>query len=135
MSDWNERVIEEFRSGGGVVGGPFEGDTMLLLHHRGARSGIERITPLLYRLEGERIFIFASKGGSPSHPDWYHNLVAKPDVTIEIGDGIRAVRAVEITGIERDEVYGRQAADQPHRFGVYQEQAERTIPVVELVPR
>lgn len=135
MSDWNAAIIEEFRSNDGIVGGPFDGDTLLLLHHRGARTGAERITPLLYRREGDRIFIFASKGGSPSHPAWYHNLKAHPDVEIEIGSATHTVRAVEVTGGERDAIYGRQAIEQPHRFGVYQEQTERTIPVVELVDR
>ncbi|MDJ0791782.1 MAG: nitroreductase family deazaflavin-dependent oxidoreductase [Acidimicrobiia bacterium] len=134
MSDWNTNVIEEFRTNGGTVGGPFDGDTLLLLHHRGAKSGTERITPLLYRREADRIFIFASKGGDPRHPAWYHNIVANPEVTVEVGTETMSATAVEITGPERDEIYGRQAAEQPSRFGVYQENTERTIPVIELVP-
>ena len=133
MSDWNAQIIDEFRARDGIVGGPFEGDTLLLLHNVGAKTGTERVTPLLYRREGDRIFIFASKGGSPAHPAWYHNLVANPDVTIEIGTDTHSAKAVEVTGDERDEIYGRQAEEQPHRFGVYQEKAERTIPVIELV--
>ena len=133
MSDWNAKIVDEFRARDGIVGGPFEGDTLLLLHNVGAKSGTERVTPLLYRREGDRIFIFASKGGAPAHPAWYHNVVANPDVTIEIGTDTRPAKAVEVTGAERDEIYGRQADDQPQRFGVYQEKAERTIPVIELV--
>ena len=133
MSDWNSRVIEEFRANGGTVGGPFDGDTLVLLHHRGAKSGEERITPLLYRREADRIFVFASKGGDPRHPAWYHNIVANPDVTVEIGTETMPATAVEITGAERDQIYGRQAADQPNRFGVYQDNTRRIIPVIELV--
>lgn len=133
MSDWNGAIIEEFRANGGRVGGPFEGRTLLLVTHRGARTGTERTNPLAYRRDDGRIFIFASKGGSPAHPHWYLNLRANPEVTVEMGGESFAAKAEEITGEERDEVYARQAADWP-QFGTYQEQTARTIPVVELIP-
>ena len=86
MSDWNQRIIDEFRANDGRVGGPFEGRTLLLLHHRGAKTGTERINPLAYqRLSGDSVAVFASKSGAPTNPDWYHNLLANPDVTVEIG--------------------------------------------------
>jgi deazaflavin-dependent oxidoreductase (nitroreductase family) len=132
VTDRNAGIIEEFRANEGRVGGFFEGRTLLLLTHRGARTGRERTNPLAYRREGDRIFVFATKGGSPTHPAWYHNLIANPDVTVEIGTERWDGTAVVLTGAERDEVYARQAADWP-QFGQYQEKSPRTIPVVELV--
>ena len=132
MSDWNANVIEEFRANDGKVGGWFADKSMLILHTTGARSGLERLTPLVYREEDERVFIFASKGGSPSHPDWYHNLKANPAVRVEIGAGTSSATAVEITGDERDSVYSRQAAA-IENFAAYQAGTDRTIPVIELI--
>jgi deazaflavin-dependent oxidoreductase (nitroreductase family) len=132
MADWNANIIEEFRSNEGRVGGHFEGATLVLLTHRGAKSGTERTNPLMYREEGGRIFVFASKGGHTAHPHWYLNVMANPDVTVEIGDRSFRARAVEITGDERDEIFARQAKDWP-AFGEYQRENPRTIPVVELV--
>jgi len=132
MSDWNTKTIEEFRANAGKVGGHFEGRTLLLLTHRGAKTGTERTNPLAYRREGDRIFVFGSKGGSPTHPDWYHNVLANPEVTVEIGTESFHAKAVEITGEERDQIYARHAADWP-QFGGYQEGNARTIPVIELV--
>lgn len=132
LSDWNANVIEEFRANDGKVGGWFADKSMLILHTTGARSGLERLTPLVYREEDERVFIFASKGGSPSHPDWYHNLKANPAVRVEIGAGTSSATAVEITGDERDSVYSRQAAA-IENFATYQAGTDRTIPVIELI--
>ena len=132
MSDWNAKVIEEFRANEGKVGGWFEDKTVLILHTTGARSGLERVTPLVYREESNRVFIFASKGGSHSHPDWYHNLQADPSVTVEIGAETSPARAIEIVGDERDAIYGRQGAD-IETFANYQAGTDRIIPVFELV--
>jgi deazaflavin-dependent oxidoreductase (nitroreductase family) len=131
VSDRNANVIEEFRANEGKVGGFFEDKTVLILHATGARSGLERLTPLVYRKEGDRVFIFASKGGSPSHPDWYHNVKANPTVSVEIGAGTTSATAVEIVGDERDAVYARQAAAIDN-FAEYQAATDRTIPVIEL---
>ncbi|GAA1090575.1 nitroreductase family deazaflavin-dependent oxidoreductase [Pseudonocardia alni] len=127
----NCAVIEEFRANGGRAGGMFEGKPLVLVHHRGARSGTERIAPLVALIEGERVYIFASKGGADTNPDWYHNLLAHPDTRIELGTETLPVRVREITGPERDEVYARQVAAQP-QFGDYEKATSRTIPVLEL---
>ena len=116
----------------GKVGGWFADKDVLILHHTGARSGLERITPLVYRREDDRFFIFASKGGSDSHPHWYHNLKANPNVTVEIGTETMPATAVEISGSERDAIYARQAAAISN-FAEYQAGTERVIPVFELV--
>ena len=87
MSDWNQNIIDEFRENGGKVGGMFEGAPLLLLHHLGARTRIERITPLMYQPLDGAYGVFASKGGAHSNPDWYHNVVAYPDIKIEVGTG------------------------------------------------
>jgi deazaflavin-dependent oxidoreductase (nitroreductase family) len=132
--DFNTQVINEFRENGGRVGGPFDGAPLLLLHHRGAKSGTERVTPLVYLADGERHLIFASKGGAPENPAWFHNLKAHPDTTIEVGSETIAVTATELTGEERDRLYERQASLMPN-FREYQEQTSRKIPVVALTPR
>jgi deazaflavin-dependent oxidoreductase (nitroreductase family) len=131
VSDWNANVIEEFRANDGKVGGFFEDKDVLILHTTGARSGLEGLTPLVYRQEGDRVFIFASKGGSDSHPDWYHNLKANPIVSVEIGADTSSATAREVGGDERDAVYARQAAD-IENFLTYQAGTQRTIPVIEL---
>src|SRR5581483_2079613 len=102
MNDFNAKVIDEFRSNGGVVGGMFEGMPMLLLHHVGAKSGTERVTPLAYYDDDGRYVIFASKAGAPTNPAWYHNLLAHPDVRIEVGNDSLDVVASEATGAERE---------------------------------
>lgn len=130
--DWNAQIIEEFRANDGKVGGPFEGAPMVLIHHRGAKTGTERVTPLMCQVDGERLFIFASKAGAPDNPDWYHNLRANPDVSIEFGsERDIPVRTVELTGAERDQVWERQKREWP-QFGGYEAQTARTIPVLEL---
>jgi deazaflavin-dependent oxidoreductase (nitroreductase family) len=131
-NDWNAQIIEEFRANDGKVGGPFEGSPMVLIHHRGAKTGIERVTPLMCQVEGDRIFIFASKAGAPDNPDWYHNLRANPDIAIEFGsDQNVPARAVELAGVERDRVWERQKRDWP-QFAEYEQKTDRTIPVLEL---
>jgi deazaflavin-dependent oxidoreductase (nitroreductase family) len=133
MNDWNAQVIAEFRANGGKVGGMFEGAPMVLVHHTGARSGIERVAPLMYRPEGDRVVIFASKGGAPTHPDWYYNLLANPDTTIELGeDPAVPVRATVLEGEERERIWSAHKAEVP-QFAEYEESAgDRVIPVIAL---
>lgn len=133
-NDFNARIIEEFHANGGVVGGPFEGATLLLLHHTGAKSGHSFTSPLMYRRDGDRYVVFASKAGAPTNPDWYHNLKAHPEVTIEVGTETLPAVADELTGEERDRLYAAQARDRP-QFAEYAKTAgERTIPVMALTP-
>src|SRR3972149_6743298 len=131
VNDWNDQIITEFRANEGRVGGPFQGAPMLLLHHTGAKSGRTRVNPLMYLADGDRLLIFASKGGAPTNPDWFHNLRANPAATVEVGTAEFAVEAMEVTGEERDRLYARQAGLYPP-FGEYQAKAGRTIPVVAL---
>ena len=134
MADWNDKVIDEFRANDGRVGGGFEGRTLLLLHHRGAKTGAERVNPLAYqRLSPEAVAIFASKGGSPTNPDWFHNLVANPDATVEIGTDSFPVRARVAADEEREQIWERQKHDWPG-FAEYEDKTEgiREIPVVVL---
>jgi deazaflavin-dependent oxidoreductase (nitroreductase family) len=131
MSDWNRQIIEEFRSNGGKVGGSFAGAPLLLLTTTGARSGIARTTPVMYLPDGERLIIFASKAGASTNPDWYHNLVAHPEATVEIGSETFKVTAVEVKGEERDQLYARQAALYPG-FAAYEAKTTRRIPVIAL---
>jgi deazaflavin-dependent oxidoreductase (nitroreductase family) len=133
MSDFNADVIDEFRASEGVVGGMFEGMPLLLLHHVGAKSGTARIAPLAYLADDGRYVIFASKAGAPTNPDWYHNLLANPNVKLEVGrDTIDAVSS-EATGEERERLFNEQAAKRP-QFGEYQRKTTRTIPVLVLTP-
>ena len=129
--DWNTKVIEEFRANGGKVGGPFEGAPLLLLHTTGARTGTERVNPLMYLPEGDRMVVFASKGGAPTNPDWFHNLVANPDVAVEVGEERIDARATVAEGERRNELFAEQARRYP-QFQEYQDGLERTIPVVIL---
>ena len=132
MSDWNTKVIEEFRANHGKVGGMFVGAPLLLLTTTGAKTGATRVNPLMYLpLDDDRIAIFASKGGAPSHPDWFHNVKANPTVTVEVGDDSYRAVATEVTGDERDDLYGRQAELYP-QFAAYQSDNPRLIPVVVL---
>jgi len=135
MSDWNTQVIDEFRANGGKVGGQFEGAPLVLVHHKGARTGTERVNPLMYQDLGDgKIAIFASKGGAPTNPDWYHNLRANPETTIEIGTEERPVRARVAGEDERDRIWTKQKQTYP-QFAGYEETAQgRTIPVVILEP-
>ncbi|WP_333768394.1 nitroreductase family deazaflavin-dependent oxidoreductase [Streptomyces sp. IBSBF 2435] len=131
--DFNARIVAEFRANHGKVGGNFEGAPLLLLHNTGARSGRKIVKPMMYLRDGDRYLVFASKGGAPENPAWYHNLVAHPDVEIEVGDETIPVRAEVLTGEERDRKYAEQAALYPG-FADYQEKTDRIIPVVALVP-
>ncbi|MGH2719428.1 MAG: nitroreductase family deazaflavin-dependent oxidoreductase [Actinomycetota bacterium] len=134
-NDWNRQVIEEFRANEGRVGGFFEGRTLLLLHHTGAKTGSARINPVAYQRRGDSYAIFASKAGAPTNPDWFHNLKAHPDVEVEVGTQRFPVRARVAGKAERDEIFGYQKADWPG-FGDYEEKTKgiREIPVVVLDP-
>ena len=134
FNDWNQQIIGEFRTHEGKVGGPFEGVTLLLLTTTGAKSGQRRINPLTYLLDGERLFIFAAKGGSPTNPDWYHNLVAHPQVTVELGTEQFEATAVLLEGEERDQIYAKETQAHPGAAD-YEKKTTRKIPVVELVRR
>ena len=133
-ADFNTQVISEFRDNAGQVGGMFEGRTMLLLHHTGAKSGAERVAPLVYLPDGDRYVIFASKGGAPENPAWYHNLKAKPETKIEVGDESVEVEVQEASGDERDRLYEAQVAVMP-QFAEYAEKTDRQIPVLVLTPK
>ncbi len=131
MNDWNQQVIAEFRANGGKVGGPFEGAPMVLLDHTGARTGTVRTTPLMALVDGDDLVIFASKAGAPDNPDWFHNLVANPDATVEFGTERFAVRARVAEGAERDDLWTRQKTAYP-QFQGYEDSTSRVIPVVVL---
>jgi deazaflavin-dependent oxidoreductase (nitroreductase family) len=134
-NDFNAQIIDEFHANEGRVGGMFEGMPLLLLHHTGARSGQSRINPLAYLEDDGRYVVFASKGGAPTNPDWYHNLKANPEVTIEVGTETIPAQATEATGDERDRLYGAQRERVP-QFAEYEQQTGgRTIPVIVLSPR
>ncbi|HEY3921772.1 MAG TPA: nitroreductase family deazaflavin-dependent oxidoreductase [Gaiellaceae bacterium] len=133
-NDWNRQIIEEFRANEGAVGGMFAGMPLLLLHHKGAKTGTERVNPLAYqRLDDDSVAIFASKGGAPTNPDWYHNLVANPDASVEIGADSYPVRARVAQSDERDRIWSNQKTATP-QFAEYEEKTTgvRTIPVVVL---
>ncbi len=134
MADFNTQVITEFRENGGSVGGMFEGMPMILVHHVGAKSGAERIAPLVYLPDGDRYVVFASKGGAPENPGWYHNLRAHPDTEVEVGDSTLRVIAEEATGQERERLFAQQAIAQP-QFAEYQSKTDRQIPVIVLTPK
>lgn len=130
-NDWNAKIIEEFRNNEGRVGGQFEGAPILLLHTTGAKSGAERVNPMMYLSDGDRYLVFASKAGAPSNPDWYHNLAAHPEVSVEVGAETFSARASILEGEERTRLYARQAELYPG-FAEYQEKTDRVIPVVAL---
>jgi len=131
--DWNRQIIEEFRANDGKVGGPFEKIPILLLHHKGAKTGKERVNPLAYRRDGGAFVVFASKGGAPTSPDWYHNLVANPRATIDVGTDSVEVKARVAAGEERERIWGAQKAEVP-QFADYERSTPRQIPVVVLDP-
>jgi deazaflavin-dependent oxidoreductase (nitroreductase family) len=133
-NDFNDNVIEEFRTNGGKAGGMFEGKPLLLLHNVGAKSGREFVTPLVYLGDDGNHVIFASKGGAPNNPGWYHNLKAGPNVSIEVGTDTLDVVAEEATGEERDRLYSIQEEQQP-QFADYAQKTDRKIPVIVLKPR
>jgi deazaflavin-dependent oxidoreductase (nitroreductase family) len=131
MPNWNEKIIDEFRENDGKVGGPFDGAPLLLLTTTGAKSGELRTNPIMYLVDGDRLLVFASKSGAPTNPDWYHNIVANPTASVEVGGEHYDVNATVLTGDERDRQYARQAELYPG-FAEYQEKTTRTIPVVAL---
>jgi len=133
VNDWNTTIIDEFRTNEGKVGGPFEGATLLLLHTIGAKSGQERVNPVMYQSVGPDLAVFAAKGGAPTNPDWYHNLVANPQATVEVGNDTLAVTARVATGEERDRIWTRQKVDFP-ALVEYERATSRQIPVVILSP-
>jgi deazaflavin-dependent oxidoreductase (nitroreductase family) len=125
-------LIRDFRaSGGQVTSGPFAGRSVLLLTTTGARSGQPRLAPLVYSREGKHYVVVASKGGAPSHPAWYHNLVANPVVTVEVDGETFQARARWTEGAERDRLFAQHAALNPN-FAEYQRRTTRVIPVVVL---
>jgi deazaflavin-dependent oxidoreductase (nitroreductase family) len=133
MPDWNTKIIEEFRANSGKVGGPFEGAPLLLLHTTGAKTGQERVNPMMYRLIDGGYAVFATKAGAPTNPDWYHNLVANPDVQAEIGAQTLALRARVADDDQRAPIWAAQKQDYPG-FREYEEMTTRHIPVVILEP-
>jgi deazaflavin-dependent oxidoreductase (nitroreductase family) len=134
MNDFNSEIIEQFRANSGTMtSGPFKGAPVLLLNSKGAKSGQTRVSPLVYTRDGDRYVVIASKGGAPTNPDWYHNVVANPEVTLEVGPQRFLAKAVVADGAERDRLYDAQAARMPN-FAEYQRKTTRRIPVVILEP-
>ena len=131
FNDWNAKIIEEFRSNAGQVGGQFAGAPLLLLTTTGAKSGHEYTTPVMYLADDDRLVVFASKAGAPTNPDWYHNLVANGSAKVEVGTETFTVDAEVASRPERDRLYGIQAERYPG-FAEYQEKTSRVIPVVIL---
>jgi len=131
VDDYNAHNIAEFRAHDGKLGGNFEGAPMLLLHSIGAKSGQEQGNPMMYQAVGHDYAVFASKAGAPTNPDWYHNLVAHPDATIEVGTETFEAEAVEVTGEDREVVWKRIVAPAPG-FGEYQKRTDRILPVIAL---
>jgi deazaflavin-dependent oxidoreductase (nitroreductase family) len=131
VNDWNGKIIAEFRANDGKVGGPFDGAPLLLLTTRGRKSGAGHTNPVMYLADGDRLLVFASKAGAPTHPDWYLNLLADPHVTVEVGTSSFPATAVPLAGEERDAMYAEQARRYPG-FAEYQTKTDRVIPVVAL---
>ena len=129
--DWNKKVIEEFRANEGVVGGMFQGMSILLLHTKGAKTGQPRVNPVAYQKVGDDVAVFASKGGAPTNPDWYHNLLADPKLTVELGTDTFAVVARVAEGDERERIWTTQKERYPG-FAEYERNTTRQIPVVVL---
>lgn len=133
-NDWNKQIIEEFRTNDGIVGGHFENITLLLLHTTGAKSGLPRINPLVTFPDGEQYVIMASKGGAPDNPDWYYNLIANPQVTIEVGTEKFEAQATITQGAEREQLFTKMSTRYP-MFAEYQRNTARVIPVITLTRR
>ena len=133
-SDFNAQIIDEFRANAGRVGGMFEGTPLLLLHTTGARTGRERVNPLGYLRDGERLVVFAANGGARTNSDWYYNLVANPEVTVEVGSETKTGVATVLSGDERDRLFAEEARRHP-TLGEYQERTSRIIPVIAIAPR
>lgn len=133
VSDWNSKIIEEFRANDGKVGGQFEGAPLLLLHTVGAKSGQQRVNPMMYQANGDGYAVFASKGGAPTNPDWYHNVLANPRVRAEIGTETAEFTARVADGAERQRIWDAQKSAYPG-FADYEQKTTRQIPVVILEP-
>jgi deazaflavin-dependent oxidoreductase (nitroreductase family) len=133
MSDWNRKIIEEFRANGGKVGGNFEGAPLLILHSKGRRTGEPRENPMMYQQVGDALAVFASKGGAPTNPDWFHNVVADPDVSVELGAERFDVKARVAEGEERERIWTEQKK-RYSGFADYEKGTSREIPVVILEP-
>ncbi len=134
MSDhvnWNDAIIKEFRANSGKVGGHFAGRTLLLLHTIGAKSGQQRVNPVAYVKDGDRLVIIASKGGAPTNPNWYYNILAHPVVTVEVGTEQFQVRAEVASEPERTRLYNKMIEMMPS-FAEYQQKTTRVIPVIKL---
>jgi deazaflavin-dependent oxidoreductase (nitroreductase family) len=134
MADWNTQVIEDFRATGGKMSGDFAGSPLLLLHHRGRRTGAEHVAPVMYLADEDdpgTLYVFASKAGAPTHPAWYGNLMAAGTARVELGDETVDVSVSEVTGEQRDRIFAEQARRYP-QFAEYAQKTERTIPVVAL---
>jgi deazaflavin-dependent oxidoreductase (nitroreductase family) len=130
-TNWNATIIDEFRANAGRVGGPFQGAPVLLLHTTGAKSGAERVNPTMYlELDGHR-YVFATKAGADTNPDWFHNLIAHPQIMVEVGTETYPATAVHVTGAERDRIYAEQAS-RYKGFAEYAQKTTRVIPVVEI---
>jgi len=137
MSDtrsWNDQIIDEFRANEGRVGGPFEGAPLLLLHHIGAKSGTERVTPMMYQAVGDDLAVFASYAGEDVHPAWYHNLLANPDTLVQVGSERRPVHARLATDQEYDALWVK-AVEAWSGYEEYRRRTDRKIPLVVLEPR
>ncbi len=133
VNDRNKSIIDEFRANGGKVGGPFEGRTLLLLHTKGAKSGRELVNPVAYVRDGERYVVIASKGGAPTNPDWYYNIVAHPDLMVEVGTETFHVHASIAEEPERTRLYNKMVEMMPG-FDDYRKKTTRKIPVFVLTP-
>lgn len=133
-NDWNQKIIEEFRANDGKVGGPFENMTLLLVHTTGAKSGKTRVNPVATMPDGDDYIIIASKGGASRNPDWYHNLIANPEVRVEIGTEEFPALAQVTEEPERSELYSRMAGMYPG-FAEYAQNTDRVIPVIRLTPQ
>lgn len=134
MSDWNAQIIEEFRANEGRVGGMFEGAPLLLLHSTGAKSGEARVSPVMYQSVDDDLAIFASYAGAPNNPAWYHNLLANPEASVEVGTETIEVTARVADDAEREPIWSQQKTEYPG-FADYESKTNRTIPVVILEPR
>ena len=133
-NDWNKQIIDEFRSNDGKVGGYFEAMTLLLLHTTGAKSGLPRINPVVTMPDGDRFVIMASKVGRPTNPDWYYNLIANPEVSVEVGTEKFEALATVVQEPERSELFAKMASMYPV-YAEYQQKTTRIIPVIVLTRR
>ena|SRR5688572_20019810 len=133
MSDWNKKIIDEFRANGGKVGGNFAGKPLLLLHTTGAKTSQERVNPVAYTRDNDRLVVIASKGGAPTNPDWYYNIVANPQVTIEVGTEQFQAQATVSAESERRRLYDKMVEIMPG-FADYERKTTRSIPVIVLTP-